>query len=112
MTYKVQRITKEPATALRVQISIPSDGDAGLAHGGTFWFAPAGDAEGEDAAAGLSEQQARAIMDDPGLAVHFACTPALPGPAVVEQAATEHPAEPVADQDGGGGASKKKKGQA
>lgn len=112
MTYKVQRITKEPATALRVQISLPSDGDAGLAHGGTFWFEPAGSAD--DAADGLSEQQARAIMDDPGLAVHFTCTPKLPGAAPAdEDLVTEAPPETMpADHDGGGGASKKKKGQA
>lgn len=109
-TYKVQRISTEPATALRIQISLPTDGDAGLAHGGTFWFQPAGDPNGDDSAAGLSEAQARAIMDDPGLAVHFVCTPDLAkqAPAAIEPA-------PVTDdvaRDDGGGASKKKKGQA
>ena len=109
-TYKVQRISTEPATALRIQISIPTDGDAGLAHGGTFWFQPAGDPNGDDSAAGLNEAQARAIMDDPGLAVHFTCTPDLAKPAP----AASDPAPAVDDvaRDDGGGASKKKKGQA
>lgn len=114
--YRLQRITKEPATALRIQISLPSDGDAGLAHGGTFWFQPAGDPNGDDAAGGLNEQQARAIMDDASLAPHFTCTPPLPG-AAVDSPLTEPATDPPADPDdmargGGGGASKKKKGQA
>ncbi len=111
--YKLQRITTEPATALRIQISLPQDGDAGLAHGGTFWFQPAGDPNGDDTAAGLNEQQARAIMDDPSLAVHFTCTPALPKAGAAQDEPEPAPA-PAADdlvaRDGGGGASKKKKG--
>lgn len=114
--FKVQRISNEPATALRVQISLPVEGEAGLAHGGTFWFQPADDPSG-DTWATLNEQQARAIMDDPGLAVHFTCTPPLPTPAVeaqapaVDQPADDAPADDVA-RDDGGGASKKKKGKA
>lgn len=114
--YKLQRITKEPGTALRIQISLPSgDGDAGLAHGGTFWFQPAGDPNGDDCAASLSEAQARAIMDDPGLAPHFTCTPALQAPAApaVEPFVDPHEdSAPAADvaREAGGGASKKKKG--
>lgn len=108
--FKLQRITTVPGTALRVQISLPSDGEAGLAHGGTFWFQPAGDPRGDDTVDGLTEHQARAIMDDPGLAVHFTCSPALPklGPPV-----DEPPVEPAPAARGGGvRASKKKKGQA
>jgi hypothetical protein len=75
--YKIKRITKEPGTALRVQISQPASGEAGLAAGGTFFFSPAGE-DGDTQQ--LDEQQARAIMEDHGLAVHFACDPALPGP--------------------------------
>lgn len=107
--YKLQRITKEPATALRIQISLPQDGDAGLAHGGTFWFQPAGDPNGDDAAGGLNEAQARAIMDDASLAPHFTCTPALPTPNAAPAVESDEPADTVA-RGGGGDASKKKKG--
>lgn len=107
--YKLQRITNTPGTALRIQISIPEGGDAGLANGGTFWFQPADDPSG-DTWATLNEQQARAIMDDASLAQHFTCTPDLPKPAAPAD-------EPVATDDDvardtGAGASKKKKGQA
>jgi hypothetical protein len=108
--YKLQRITKEPGTALRIQISIPSDGDAGLAHGGTFWFQPAGDPSGDDAVGGLNEQQARAIMDDASLAPHFTCTPDLPKASVVVDDVKDGKTRDDVTQPDGGAASKKKKG--
>lgn len=104
--YLVKRITTEPRTAFRVQVAQQDGDDAGLAIGGTFYFEPAGQ-DGDQAQ--MSEHAARAIMDDPGLAVHFTCQPALPSRApAAEPAADTSAAEPAQD---GAVATKKRGGR-
>lgn len=78
--FTLTRLSTTPASPLRVVISQPEGGDAGLTVGGTFYFQPAGDDHGDDRA-GMSEYAARAIMGDPALAPHFRCDPSLPAPA-------------------------------
>ena len=87
--FTLTRISTTPATPLRIVVSQPEGGDAGLHVGGSFYFQPAGDAHGDDRAS-LSEFAARAILGDPGLAGHFLCDPPLPP-------APEAPAPPAAD---------------
>jgi len=94
------RITTTPASPLRVQVAQPQDSDAGLTVGGSFYFMPAGDPNGDDRA-GMTEHAARTIMGDPGLAPHFRCEPALPAPADSPAPApsTPPPPAPPAAQD-------------
>lgn len=88
--YLIRRVSKTPASPMVCQLDAPQDGDAGLQQGGVYYFMPAGE-EG-DRHQVPSEFAARAIMDDPGLAPHFACTPPLPAKAVAEKAEPESPA--------------------
>lgn len=103
--YTLTRISTDPASPLKIQVSQPADGDAGLTLGGSFVFEPAGT---EGAAAGMSEHAARVIMADPGLAPHFRCEPPLPPlvanvatPAVEASGAVPPPPAPPASQDPG-----------
>ena len=68
---------------MRVMVSAPSGGDAGLNQGGTFYFMPAGQ---DDSEHGVSEYVARAVMGDPGMVKHFKCEPPLDEPAAPERA--------------------------
>jgi hypothetical protein len=105
--FTLTRLSTVPSSPLKVVVSQPDGDDAGLTVGGSFYFQPAGDAHGDDTA-GMSEYAARAIMGDPGLAVHFRCEPPLPAPAATpaldadrqparrRSVATEAPVEPQA----------------
>ncbi len=97
--FTVKRISTVPASPLRVLVSAPTGDtqDAGLAAGGSFYFYPAGSEDGESSF-GMDEGTARGIMDDPGLAVHFECTPALPALPSPEQ--KDSPAAPQARRRG------------
>jgi len=64
----LKRLTTVPASPLRIQVSIPDGGDAGLAAGGTWFFSPAGE-EGDTH--DLPQDVAERILEDPGLAAHF-----------------------------------------
>lgn len=75
--YQLKRVSTSPATPFRIAIAqAQEDGDAGLTAGGSFEFYPAGSDEGPQAHQ-VSEHAARAIMEDPGIAQHFECTPPL-----------------------------------
>jgi hypothetical protein len=74
--YLLKRVTKTPNGPLRVLVSQPDGTDAGLVAGGSFLFAPAGQPGDQ---ANVTDRTARVIMTDPGLAVHFSCTPPYPG---------------------------------
>ncbi len=79
--YLIKRVSTVPATPLVCQLdAAPGDGSAGLQQAGIYYFQPAGQ-EG-DTHQVPTEHAARAIMDDPGLAPHFTCTPALPAATV------------------------------
>lgn len=93
--YTIKRTSTTPNSPLRVMVdAAPNDdsGDLGMAGGGTFYFEPAGQ-DGDTAA--VSRHAAQAIMHDPGLAVHFSCTPALP----TATAPADTPADVLPAQD-------------
>lgn len=102
--FLLQRISKTPNSPLKVAVDqkAADDPDAGLGVGGIYYFSPAGE-DGDTHQ--VSEHAARAIMGDPGLQVHFTCTPALdrPEPAaadLVEPAAAEPARTPRARRSG------------
>jgi hypothetical protein len=84
--FTLSRISTTPASPMRCIVAQPTDEDAGLNSGGSFYFQPAPtpgvplapDRSDGDHQAGMSEFAARAIMSDPGLATHFTCDPPLP----------------------------------
>lgn len=86
---QLRRITTTPNSPLRILIDQPEPGspDAGMAVGGTFFFAPAGQ-DGDTAQ--VSDYAARVVMSDPGLAPHFKCSPPF--------GAQTPPVEPPADE--------------
>src|SRR5690349_10850066 len=99
----IRRITTEPNTPLRVLVDHQTDpADGGFLGGGSFFFAPAGQDGDRHNATGHA---ARVIMGDPGLAVHFECTPPVDAPAVAPAAAPEpataEPVEPAQKQPAG-----------
>jgi hypothetical protein len=100
--FTLTRISTEPASPLKIQVSQPADGDAGLTQGGSFVFEPAGT---EGSVAGMSEHAARVILGDPGMAPHFRCDPPLPGTTAAPVAEAEPspvpPPPPPASQDPG-----------
>jgi|WetSurMetagenome_2_1015567.scaffolds.fasta_scaffold594596_2 hypothetical protein len=78
-TFVLKRVSAAPNSAISVIVQQDhGDGDAGLAAGGHFLFYPAGSQDGP-AEYQVGEPVARAVMDDPGLAGHFECSPALGG---------------------------------
>jgi hypothetical protein len=93
--YTIRRVSTVPKSPLRVVVDQPQGKDAGFGAGGSFYFYPAGSEDGPDQF-GVTEHTARTIMGDRGLAVHFSCSPALPGtePAASEP---EEAAEPAQD---------------
>lgn len=100
--YLLKRITKVPDSPLKILVDQPQgDGDAGLGLGGSFYFMPAGQ-EGDTYQ--VMEGTARTIMGDPSLAVHFECTPPVPGLGPAEQ-------EPEAEPAGGPAAGGKRRGR-
>lgn len=90
--FTLTRLSTAPTSPLRIVVSQPDGDEAGLHLGGSFYFQPAGDAHGDDRAT-MSEYAARAILSDPGLAVHFRCEPPLPAapPVAAPVAPTDPP---------------------
>lgn len=101
--FTLKRITTAPGTALHIMVDQPEadSPDAGLTVGGSFWFEPAGQ-DGDTC--GMSEHAARVIMLDPGLAVHFTCTPPLPGMGQEGQDQAAAPKAPKGRTKDSGGA--------
>lgn len=92
--YQLRRITTEPNTALKILVDhAQGDGDAGFLAGGSFFFEPAGK-EGDRHQ--VNGHAAQVIMGDPGLAVHFDCTPPLPGTESKAAAAPKAAPKPAA----------------
>lgn len=93
--YSLKRISKHPATALRVAVDNqePGSQDAGFLGGGTFYFMPAGQ-EGDTAQ--VNAHAARVIMGDAGMREHFECTPPLDGPAEPTETAQAEPEKAAA----------------
>lgn len=89
---------------MKVMVDSPADGDGGFGQGGVFHFAPAGQ-DGDTHEVG--ELAARAIMEDPGMAQHFTCTPPLAKPAAAQVA--DEDAAPVADAKPDGAAAPRKR---
>lgn len=92
--YQLKRVSTAPATAMRIQVDQPTEGDGGFGQGGVYYFEPSGQ-DGDTHQ--VSEVAAKAIMGDPGLVQHFECSPALPKPepeAAQPAAAPEPEAEP------------------
>lgn len=87
--YRLKRTSKTPGSAIKIAVDQPDGQDAGFGQGGTFYFMPAGE-DGDTHE--VSELAARAIMEDPDMAQHFSCTPALPA-----KVAPVADAAPVAD---------------
>lgn len=85
MAYRLTR--KTTGGVMRVMIAEPDGADAGLAAGGTFYFASAGE---EDSSHQVSEHAARVIMSDPGMAPQFDCYPPLPASKAVIEADPAH----------------------
>lgn len=106
--YLIKRVSTVPGSPLTVQVDgRPDDsGDGGFQGGGVYLFQPAGQ---DDDQHQVPEHAARAIMSDPGLRVHFECSPALPEPEPEPAAANEAAAEP--DSAGGGKRRRKTTGQ-
>lgn len=80
--YLIKRTTTAPNSPLAITVDRkdPDSTDAGFSGGGSFLFMPAGDPDGNDQAQ-VDEHCAKALMLDPGNAVHFSCEPPLPGAA-------------------------------
>lgn len=70
--YLIERVTKVPATGIRIMIDEPEEGspDAGFTRGGSFNFFPG------DEAVPVGDTAAAAIMEDPVYGHHFKSTPA------------------------------------
>lgn len=84
--FTVTRTSAAPASPMRVLMNLPdADGNPGFS--GAFSFDPAGTEDGACAYT-MDERQARAIMDDPGMAPHFECSPELPKKSAAKQAAS------------------------
>lgn len=99
--YTLKRITTVPGSALSIKV----DGkDKTFIGGGHYMFEPAG-MDGDTVQA--DEHVAGAIMGDPGLAVHFECTPPWKpaGETTKTEAVPEAPAAPE------GKSTRKKAGQ-
>jgi hypothetical protein len=106
MGYELRRITKEPATVLKIQVDQRQAGedDGGFQAGGYFEFSPAG-TDGDRYP--VSEHAARVIMSDPGQAHHFECTPALDSKAKKAKAQAGAVVSPDAAATGEDGKAKK-----